>query len=434
MILIKTLMTGFVGLSFCLANISGTVTDTGTTPIAGAIVQLEKGGQTAISGADGSFTLTTTSAVLPVNGKLPQNGLSGFISGNLLNLSIAERAVVEVATFNLSGKLLSTVRKSLDAGSTSILLPYHGAGIYLYKVKSGISEIVLKGNPVGGASNVSAKLSQGSFSNSLAKQAKVMAAKNDVIAATKTGYLNYRCIQDNSDTTGIKIKMIASAGTVTDADGNVYQTVKIGNQEWMVENLRVTKYNDGSAIPFDTSTVNWKNDTTPKFCYYNNTTNADSIKKYGAFYNWYVVSPVNSKKIAPTGWHVPSDAEWDTLQNYLIAQGYNWDGTITGNKIAKSLAAKTDWVSNGSFGGTQKGSIGYESMLNNATGFSALPGGSLGRIENSSFLFLNEIGYWWSSTNNSSIASCRILLSDYDYILKSTNPKSCGFSVRLSRD
>jgi uncharacterized protein (TIGR02145 family) len=138
-----------------------------------------------------------------------------------------------------------------------------------------------------------------------------------LLPRTKTGYLNYRCVQYNSDTTGLKIKMIASAGTVTDTDGNVYQTVRIGNQVWMAENLRVTKYNDGSAITLDTSGNNMDNATTPKYCYYNNTTNADSIKKYGALYNWYVVSPANPKKIAPAGWHVPTDSEWTVLEKYL---------------------------------------------------------------------------------------------------------------------
>src|ERR1035441_4507351 len=99
--------------------------------------------------------------------------------------------------------------------------------------------------------------------------------------------------------------MIASAGTVTDIDGNVYQTVKIGNQIWTVENLRVTRFNDGTAIPLDTSTATWDSIwnnglTIPAYCYYNNMTNTDSIKKWGALYNWYAV---NTGKLAPKGWH-----------------------------------------------------------------------------------------------------------------------------------
>ena len=128
-----------------------------------------------------------------------------------------------------------------------------------------------------------------------------------------------------------------SDSTVKDADGNVYTTVKIGNQVWTVENLRTTKYNDGSAIPLVTDSAAWVNLTTPGYCYYNNTTNADSIKKYGALYNWYAV---DTKKLAPAGWHVPTDAEWDTLQNYLIANGYNWDGTTDEQQDSKIPGGK----------------------------------------------------------------------------------------------
>jgi hypothetical protein len=160
---IKALLTGLrqtFGVSLCMANISGVVTDTGSTPISGAVVQLEKGGQTATTGADGSFTLATSTAILPVNGKLLPNGLSAGITGNLMTLTIAERSAVEVATFDLNGKALSTVRQTLDAGSHSIALPQRSAGVYLYKVKSGNGELLLKGNSVGGASSGSGIISR----------------------------------------------------------------------------------------------------------------------------------------------------------------------------------------------------------------------------------------------------------------------------------
>jgi hypothetical protein len=159
----------------------------------------------------------------------------------------------------------------METGVHTIALPQRSAGVYLYRVKSGYEEVVLKGNSVGGASSVSGVTAQGPSSIRLAKKAAV--AINDVIAATKTGFLNYRCVQYSSDTTGLKIKMIASAGTVTDTDGNVYQTVRIGNQVWTVENLRVTRLNDGTAIPFDSSAATWDSLwynglTIPAFCYY----------------------------------------------------------------------------------------------------------------------------------------------------------------------
>ena len=210
--------------------------------------------------------------------------------------------------------------------------------------------------------------------------------------ATKSGYLNYRCVQYNSDTNGIVIKMIVCADTVRDIDGNVYQAVRIGGQVWMAENLRVRRYNDGSAIPMDTSTSapGWNSAWGPMFCYYNHTTNADSIKKYGALYNWYTL--VDTKKLAPAGWHVPTDSEWEVMQNYLVMHGYNYDGTTdtANNKIAMALAAKTDWHS---YSGA--GYPGNDLTKNNSTGFSALPGGYR-CILPSTFENQGDLGSWWS--------------------------------------
>jgi uncharacterized protein (TIGR02145 family) len=430
---IKALLAGFVGVSLCMANISGVVTDTsGTTPIAGAVVQLEKGGQIDTTDVDGNFSLVTSTAILPVNGKQILRGMSARISGNVLNVTIAEQSAVEVTTFDLNGKTLSSMRKTLNAGSQSIALSQRSAGIYLYKVKAGNNELVLKGNAVDGVLSGSAVSSQGSSSNLLTKQAKTHATLNDVIAVTKEDYLNYRCVIGKSDTSGLVIKMIANAGNVTDTDGNVYETVQIGTQVWTVENLRVTKYNDGTAITKITDSAAWydiyNNDlTTPAYCYYENTTNADSIKKYGALYNWNIVSPANPKKIAPAGWHVPSEPEWDTLQNYLVAQGYSWDGKTTGDKIAKPLAAKTDWHTF-----STAGTIGNDLTKNDRSGFSALPGGN--RFGIGSFGNVGDEGFWWCvSEYDVSSAYCRNLGYDYGSLNTFSN-EGCGFSVRLVKD
>jgi uncharacterized protein (TIGR02145 family) len=428
MVPIKTLLTGLLGVSLCMADISGIVTDTGATPIAGAIVKLENAGWTATTGADGSFTLSASTGILPGHGKLLPNGLSAGITGKMLKVTIAGQSVVEVTTFDLCGKSLSTVRKTLCAGSHSIALPHNGAGIFLYKVRAGNSEIVLEGNTDNGVSSGSAVSSQSPASNRLAKQALSTAAINDIITVTKTGYLNYRCVQYTSDTTGIQIKVIASAGTVTDTDGNVYQTVQIGTQVWTVENLMVTKYNDGSSITLDTSSATWAANMAGKYCFYKNTTNADSIKKYGALYNWYAV---NTGKLAPASWHVPTDAEWDTLQNYLIAKGYNWDVTTTGNKTAKSLAAKTDWPSI-----STAGTIGCDLTMNNSSGFSALPGGYRSG-SGFSIIFSNQSNSdnWWSVTeSDASNAYNRYLSNNRSDLTRSNNGKGYGFAVRLVRN
>jgi endo-1,4-beta-xylanase len=405
-------------------TISGIVTDTGGTPISGAVVQIEKGKQTATSGTDGRFTLGISSAIIPGKNNLSlQNTLSATIHNGLLWVNVVEKSAVVITTFDIAGKALSTVRRSMDAGTHGIALPYRGAGIYLYKVKSGARELVLKGNSVGKVSSGSAVSSQGPSSNPLAKQALFAAPTIDVIAVTKPGYLNYRMASaGNVDTSGIAIKMIASAGAVTDADGNVYQTVKIGNQEWMAENLRVTKYNDGTPIPLDTSGSGWRSASTPKYCYYNNTTNADTIKKFGAIYNGYVVSSSNSKKIAMSGWHVPTDAEWSTLQNYLTGSGYNWDGTKTNDKTAKSLAAKADWNRD-----STTGVIGCDLTKNNRCGFSALPGGQ--RDLNGWFDGMGSFGYWWCATGS----NYRYLFYCYGFLGGSGVGNTGGIAVRLLR-
>ena len=226
------------------------------------------------------------------------------------------------------------------------------------------------------------------------------------------------------------VKADDNAGTVTNIDGNVYQTVKIGDQVWTTENLRTTKFTDGSAIPLVTDKTAWGALSTPGYCFYKNTINADHIKKYGALYNWYTINPVNSKKIAPNGWHVPSDADWDILQNYLMAQGYNWDGTAAENKIAKSMAAKTDWRTD-----LDPGTIGNDLSKNNKTSFSALPGGY--RDFYGDFLRMDAGGGWWSTTSlDGARASSRNLSFDNEcfYKLSSRYHEYCGFSVRLVRD
>ena len=214
-------------------------------------------------------------------------------------------------------------------------------------------------------------------------------------------------------------------GTVKDTDGNVYHTVKIGNQVWMVENLRTTRYNDGLAIPHVTDSTKWVALTTPGHCFYDNTSNVDSIKEYGALYNWYAV---DTKKLAPAGWHVPTDKEWTILEKYLIANGYNWDGTTEGNKVAKSLASTTDWETS-----TCEGEIGNDLAKNNSSSFSALPGGS--RTNYGDFFKIGSYGYWWSATeSDASLAYSRYLGCGNVDLSRSNYYKSCGFSVRLVRD
>jgi uncharacterized protein (TIGR02145 family) len=176
----------------------------------------------------------------------------------------------------------------------------------------------------------------------------------------------------------------------TDGDNNNYPVVEIGSQVWMAENLKTTKYKDGStAIPLVTDGASWVALTTPAYCWQSND-EASYKATYGALYNWYTVSTGN---LCPTGWHAPTDYEWTTLENYLIDNGYNYDGTTTGNKIAKALGSTTLWNYDSNTGTV--GNTDYPAKRN-ATGFTALPGGY--RFDNGYYFAIGNCCIWWSAT------------------------------------
>ena len=215
--------------------------------------------------------------------------------------------------------------------------------------------------------------------------------------------------EDGEPIIGASIKVEGTnTGTVTDIDGNVYHTVTIGTQTWMVENLKTTRYRNGDAIPNVTDGTAWGNLTTGAYCNYNN--DANNATTYGRLYNWYTVS--DNRNIAPTGWHVPTDAEFTTLTTYLGGE------SIAGGKLKET--GTTHWASpNG--GAT------------NETGFTALPGGY--RHINGSFLYLGIWGMWWSSYEYSTTYSWFLKIH---YYYGEANRDWCnnefGYSVRCVRD
>jgi uncharacterized protein (TIGR02145 family) len=222
------------------------------------------------------------------------------------------------------------------------------------------------------------------------------------------------------------------SNTVKDIDGNIYHTITIGTQTWFVENLKTTKFNTGEVIPLVSDNNAWASLITPGNCTYKNTANTDTINTYGRLYNWYAV---NTGKLAPTGWHVPNDDDWSTLENYLIANGFNYDGTITGdrnsnNKIAKALASTICWASD-----TGKGTVGNTDYcaIRNATNFSALPAGY--RFMDGTFYRMGVNGVWWSSSElNALNAWYRFMRYNYSNVDRDYTIKCSGFSVRCVRD
>jgi uncharacterized protein (TIGR02145 family) len=184
------------------------------------------------------------------------------------------------------------------------------------------------------------------------------------------------CVDNpNINFTSIGTSVGKFSNCIKDVDGNVYKTVTIGTQTWMAENLKVSKYNDGTTIPEITDGTQWSNLTTGAWAYYKN--DAANNTKCGKLYNWYAVSPTtnSNKNVCPTGWHVPTDAEWWILTDFLGGD------SVAGGKMKE--VGTTNWNS-------------PNKDAANTSLFTGLPGGY--RDSSGSYDAIGSIGFWWSST------------------------------------
>ena len=201
---------------------------------------------------------------------------------------------------------------------------------------------------------------------------------------------------------------IQTCGTMTDIDGNVYNAVTIGTQCWTQTNLNVSKYRNGDVIPQVTDPTQWENLTTGAWCYYENNTANGPV--YGKLYNWYAVN--DSRGLAPTGWHIPTDTEWTILTNYLGGVA------VAGGKMKESGTAH--WLS-------------PNTAADNSSGFTALPGGY--RKTFGEFAIMTANGYWWSSTESLAITAwTRTIGYSRANATKLGIHKKSGISVRCVKD
>ena len=196
-----------------------------------------------------------------------------------------------------------------------------------------------------------------------------------------------------------------SGNTIKDVDVNVYETVTIGYQVWMAENLRTTKYNDGSPIAYISDFDAWGSASGGAYCWYMN--NRDLKSVYGALYNW---ATVETDKLCPEGWHVPVEAEIGALISYLK--------NVPGAKL-KEVGNK-HWIKN-------------TTNVTNETKFTALPGGH--RYENGKFSSEGSMGSWWTYTPNGPNHAFSYALHDYTSLFTRVSSKrKAGRSVRCIRD
>jgi uncharacterized protein (TIGR02145 family) len=348
------------------------------------------------------LALALTSALFSCNKETttPNN------SGNNTTDTTKTSNDVSVSGFDCAGvKIAGTLTKDKVASNVTATLTYTGGNGKTYVTKSHTST---------GVTGLSATLVAGTLANGEGTLVYTISG-----TPTSVGTANFAiALGGKTCSIDLKVEDINQNPTsgygpnITDTEGNSYKTVYIGTQQWMAENLKASKYSDGTAIPNITDNTEWQYNNTAAWSYYNN--NVANNAKYGKLYNWYAVSPTlnGNKNVCPTGWHVPTDAEWTVLTDYLGGEN------VAGGKMK------------------EVGTTSWNSPNKNATNtslFSALPGGY--RINNGIYDNVGGYGNWWSSTEiNTSYAWDR----DLSYIggvakRYNTNERS-GLSVRCLRD
>ena len=386
------------------------------------------GAATTISNVEVQNLTQSTSVVVPAGASVTLTGTTGapYLKANSLNLKIypnpiTEKSIVsfysefggktDIAVYGMDGRTVICMTKNLEAGTNQFKLSLPQGIFTLHINENGILHL---GTVISQTMN-KAELEFSGTEPAAGKPMQKVKASTTPLGYNQGDQLLFKGYSGDLCTV---VTLKPTGNTVVnfnfvecrDADGYNYPVVQIGDQVWMAENLKTTRYRNGDPI-----TEQWA---------YNY--DANNAAKYGRIYTWYAAT--DSRGIAPAGWHVPTDAEWTILENYLIANGYNYDGTTTGNKIAKALAATTDW---NTYTGTD--APGADLTKNNSSGFTALPGGY--RSSDGTFYDVGYYGVWWSSTEYATTyAWYRYLFYDYYGLYRYDGTQSYGFSVRCLRD
>jgi uncharacterized protein (TIGR02145 family) len=214
---------------------------------------------------------------------------------------------------------------------------------------------------------------------------------------------------------------VPETDSITDIDGNIYKTVKIGNQWWMAENLKASRYSNGDSINFvakNKPDSDWSNLSTGAYCYFD--------EKFGFLYNFYTIS--DSRGIAPSGWHVPTDEEWKEMEVQLgmsqeDANKINWRGTIEGNELKNAGGQTTEWL---------ESSDKFTIFGTNESGFAAI--GGTCRVFNGLWGDLTHNAFWWTSSLNGDEAWYRALDYNKTNVLRFSGSKKYGFSIRCVKN
>jgi uncharacterized protein (TIGR02145 family) len=338
-----------------------------------------------------------------------------------------------ISVFDINGKSIYQIQSNLEKDLQEFSISGLNSGFYVVRVKGNTYQY--SGKLVSNA-QASGKIRIEKISNTVSVSEKSSKSDTKGVNETKGAQpavnmtftagdrLKFTGISGNYSTVVTDIP--ASDKTITfnfiactDGDNNNYPVVDIGGQIWMAENLKTTKYNDGTtSISNITVDASWQELTTGAYCDYNNT--PSNSTSYGRLYNWYVVdnnaatmeASNGSKNVCPTSWHVPSDAEWTTLTTFLGGEA------VAGGKLKET--GTNHWID-------------PNTGATNETGFTALPGGC--RYGGGTYDAIRNDGDWWSSTELSTEgAHLRDMGYDITKVIRSDASKKYGFSVRCLKD
>ncbi|WP_291125063.1 fibrobacter succinogenes major paralogous domain-containing protein [Flavobacterium sp. UBA6031] len=246
--------------------------------------------------------------------------------------------------------------------------------------------------------------------------------------------------------------------TIKDINNNIYHTIKIGNQTWMLENLSVTSYRNGDQIPNIENDSLWGEATQGAYCNYNNV--LSNGKHFGRLYN--ALAAMDIRYLAPVGWHIPTVDEWECLKNYLAQNGYGsgqgekrlhetsvnnsaihtvgaYIETTKSEEIAKSLASKYEWKSSSSI--IHNSDIIADLSKNNTSGFTALPSGyRFGKADfgECKFVGINNCTRWWALKDNGSLVYTVFMDSNNSYLninaARNDEKNNLGYAIRCIKD
>jgi uncharacterized protein (TIGR02145 family) len=212
---------------------------------------------------------------------------------------------------------------------------------------------------------------------------------SDTAVTVSEQNMNYQCVfrvtDDDENTVTDTLNVRIYEEIVKDVDGNIYHALRYGNQVWMLENLKVSRKNDGTPLNY--------------FWYEHD---SKYREQFGGLYLFNEMTD-DTITIPPKGWRVPNNNDWDTLINFLVANGYNWDGTRSENKIGKALASKESWRESGT-----EGAVGYSVLTNNSSYFTAQPSGA--------FIYEREKGNFFDGMNRYTIWRSSTVYRNYLYV------------------